>query len=250
MIMFMKNIIEHLISKLLIKNLGLLAYIKFENIFRWFLYRAQITSIIKQYKIDFVIDVGANEGQFATLIRKYFDGDVYSFEPVSSTFKILENKASNDQRWHVFNFALGSENKTQNIYLSNQSVFNSLLKTNSYCEQQFGENAIARSEESITIKRMDSILNNLIPNIENKRLFLKMDTQGFDLNVFKGLGKYLKNVYAIQTELSLISIYDEMPHWTNNVTVFEEHGFRVAGFFPVNRDGEKVIEYDCLMTRT
>lgn len=246
----MKKIIEKIISKLLINNLGLFTYIKFENIFRWFLYRAQITSIIKQYKIDVVIDVGANEGQFATLIRNYFDGEIYSFEPVSSTFKILESKASNDQKWHVFNFALGSENKTQNINLSNQSVFNSLLKTNSYCEQQFGEDAIARSEELITIKRMDSILNDLIPNLENKRLLLKMDTQGFDLNVFNGLGGYLKYVYAIQTELSLISIYDEMPHWTNNVAVFEENGFRVTGFFPVNRDGEKVIEYDCLMTRT
>lgn len=195
----MKKIIEILISKLFIQNLGTLTYLKFENIFRWFLYRAQISSIIKQYKIDVVIDVGANEGQFAKLIRKHFDGDIYSFEPVSSTFKILEANSKNDHQWHVFNFALGSENETQNIHLSRNSVFNSLLKTNSYCEQHFGEEAISGGEEIISIKRVDSVLQNLIPNIENKRILLKMDTQGFDINVFNGFGNYLKYVYAIQT---------------------------------------------------
>lgn len=48
----------------------------------------------------------------------------------------------------------------------------------------------------------------------------------------------------------MISIYEEMPHWTKNVEIFEANGFRVAGLFSVNRDKEKVIEYDCLMTRT
>lgn len=245
----MKEIIENLIGKVFIQNLGELTYLKFEKIFRWFLYRAQISSILKQYKIDVVIDVGANEGQFAKLIRKYFDGDIYSFEPVSSTFKLLEANSKSDHQWYVYNFALGSENKMQNIHLSSHSVFNSLLKTNSYCEQHFGEKVITFGEEIISIKRMDSILRDLIPKIENKRILLKMDTQGFDMNVFSGIGSYLNYVYAIQTELSLIPIYDEMPHWTKNVEIFEANGFHVTGLFPVNRDKEKVIEYDCLMTR-
>jgi hypothetical protein len=83
-----------------------------------------------------------------------------------------------------------------------------------------------------------------------KRLFLKLDTQGFDLEVFKGLGMYTDQVSLIQSEVSLLPIYDGMPHWTQSIEAYEQAGFSVAGMFPVTRTRSgRVIEYDCLLLR-
>jgi hypothetical protein len=54
---------------------------------------------------------------------------------------------------------------------------------------------------------------------------------------------------ALQSEVSLIPIYESMPHRTESIAAFEQAGFGIAGMFPVNRAQGRVIEYDCVLTR-
>jgi hypothetical protein len=63
------------------------------------------------------------------------------------------------------------------------------------------------------------------------------------------LGSLAPLVYAVQSELSLIPIYERMPHWTDTIEVYEQAGLQVVGMFPVNRDRGRVIEYDCLLVK-
>lgn len=76
-----------------------------------------------------------------------------------------------------------------------------------------------------------------------------MDTQGYDLEVFSGLGEKIRHVIAMQSEVSVIPIYKKMPAWIESISVFEKQGFQVVGLFPVTRDFLCVIEYDCLLIR-
>jgi hypothetical protein len=69
------------------------------------------------------------------------------------------------------------------------------------------------------------------------------------MEVFKGLGNKLDEVLVLQSEVSLIPIYDNMPHWTESISLYESAGFGVVGMFPVNWDAGRVVEYDCLLTR-
>lgn len=215
----------------------------------WFSYRAQVRSIIEKCKIDVVIDVGANEGQFTQQLRSFYHGEIHSFEPVSFVFERLAEAASSDPHWHVYKLALGSQETTQAINVSDLTVFSSLLRTNDYCMQRFGDCAIGKRNEVVSIRRLDELLEKIAPDIETKRIFLKMDTQGFDMEVFKGLGNKLKQVIALQSEVSLISIYEGMPHWTESISLYEKAGFGVVGMFPVVRDSGRIIEYDCLLVR-
>ncbi len=215
----------------------------------WFSNRAQIRSIIAKGEINVVIDAGANEGKFARQLRSFYPGDIYSFEPVTSAFEKLTKAAAADPKWHVYKLALGDQESTQAINISDETVFCSLLKTNDYCIQHFGDKAQRITEEIVSVRRLDQLLDTIIPDIENKRIFLKMDTQGYDMAVFKGLGDKLKYVTALQSEVSLISIYEGMPHWIESISIYENAGFGVVGMFPVTRDSGRVIEYDCLLTR-
>jgi FkbM family methyltransferase len=215
----------------------------------WYSRRVQLQNVLRRYEVDLVIDVGANEGQFAKSMRRFYDGDIVSFEPVSAVFSKLEQAAANDPRWYVQNLALGSQNARQAINISDQTVFSSLLATNEFCATRFGEGSVGTRQEEVSVRRLDEVLDELAPKVKGRRIFLKLDTQGFDLHVFEGLGAKLGAVMALQSEVSLVSIYAGMAHWTQGIARYERDGFGVVAMFPVTRDAGRVIEFDCLMQR-
>jgi hypothetical protein len=130
------------------------------------------------------------------------------------------------------------------------SPLSSFLTPNAFSRQQFRGSA-GDAHEIVTVQRLDAVLEPWLRADPSARLFLKLDTQGYDLEAFEGLGAYAENVVVMQSEVSLIPIYDGMPHWTHSIGVYERAGFNVCGMFPVNRDAEgRVIEYDCLLVRS
>ena len=247
-----KNLVESLTGLEIERRYGPKSFVLIDKERRqeaWFSYRAQMRSIIEKYEINVVIDVGANVGQFVQRLRPFYCGEILSFEPVTIAFDKLNEAASTDPLWHVYKLALGSQETTQTINVSDKLGFSSLLKTNDYCIQRFGDGARGKKAEVVSIRRLDKLLEEISPEFENKRIFLKMDTQGYDLEVFKGLGSKLKHVIALQSEVSLIPIYEGMPHWTDSISIYEKAGFGIVGMFPVTRDSDRVIEYDCLLAR-
>jgi FkbM family methyltransferase len=215
----------------------------------WYSYRSMLRSVLESQQIDHVLDVGANTGQFGRTLRSVYAGRISSFEPVSRPFQELEANIGSDGDWHAYNFALGSSESTQVIHVSPSSVFSSLLPTNDYCASRFGARSVANREELIRIRRLDAVLDEIAAAGSLQKIFLKLDTQGFDMEVFKGLGNRLDDVRVLQSEISLIPIYDNMPHWTESISLYEEAGFGVVGMFPVTWDAGRVVEYDCLLTR-
>lgn len=215
----------------------------------WYSYRSMLRSVLESHRIDHVLDVGANTGQFGRTLRSVYSGRISSFEPVSRSFSELTARIGADSEWRAYHFALGASEGTQTINVSASSVFSSLLKSNDYCASKFGERSVGTREELIQIRRLDTVLDELAADGAGRRIFLKLDTQGFDTEVFKGLGSRIADVLVLQSEISLIPIYDNMPHWTESIALYESAGFGVAGMFPVNWDDGQVVEYDCLLTR-
>src|ERR1700690_268886 len=88
-----------------------------------------LQTIIGNFDIKTVIDVGANEGQYAeSLIEHGFKGAIYSLEPIPSVFEVLKKKSVKHAQWSVFNLGVGSRkgeliiNVSQN--LASSSIFN------------------------------------------------------------------------------------------------------------------------------
>ena len=77
-----------------------------------------------------------------------------------------------------------------------------------------------------------------------------MDTQGFDLEVFRGLGAWAEHVIGLQSEVSLLPIYEQMPRMGEAIAEYEKGGFEISGLYPVTSEADgRVIEYDCVMVR-
>ena len=70
---------------------------------------------------------------------------------------------------------------------------------------------------------------------KSERTYLKIDTQGFEAEVLDGFSKNLKNVIAVELELSIVPLYENQYLYKHFFTFFEENGFTlwsvIPGFF-------------------
>ena len=205
--------------------------------------------IFEELEIDLVIDVGANIGQFGQSLRTFYQGDIVSFEPVPPTFKILTEMAQGDEKWHCKNMALGSGKSVLTIHVPTDSAMSSFHKMNDFCESKFSLDAAKAAQFEVPVARLDEVLSEAMPDWERRNIFLKMDTQGFDLEVFKGVGNTLSRISALQSEISQIPLYENMPDWKESLAAFEAAGFALSGLFPVTMEKLNAIEFDCLMTK-
>ncbi len=202
-----------------------------------------------------MIDVGANKGQYAKSLRNVgFKGIIHSFEPASEPFAELEKAASRDKKWHAHHMALGESEGEMELNVMHGSVFNSFLQPNAYAKSKLASEVPVQKKERVRVYRLDAIWDSLEKgDTENKEhnVLLKMDTQGFDMKVFRGSHGILDRVIALQSELSITPIYEGMPDFLQSITEYVNHGFTPSGIYTVSRDKDSLllIELDCIMLR-
>lgn len=210
---------------------------------------SHLALVLKQQNIDLVVDAGANEGQFGSLLRQIgYEGDILSFEPVSSTFELLAKNSQTDKKWEVVKLALSDQKGTLVINTFKSSTFSSILNPNTFGPERFAGMQTAQ-QETIDADTLDNVLQ--IKNLLGKKILLKMDTQGYDLNVFKGAAGSLNNVQALLSEVSFQPIYENMPDYHQVLQVYEKSGFSVTGLYPVSKNSDlSIIEMDCVLVKS
>jgi FkbM family methyltransferase len=216
------------------------------------LLRAGLSEIFAAHQINCVIDVGANHGQFGDFLRQIgYIGRIVSFEPVSSNFKLLAQRSKNDPAWHVHNLAAGAANQILGINVMKSDLFSSFLPTSSYGGAQFAKEMVVTRTEQVQVVRLDSMMHEITKELQNPRVYLKMDTQGFDLQVLEGATGCMPQILGLQSEISLQPIYEGTPNYLTALAKLNESGFSVTSFIPVTRDEHlRAIEFDCLMVRS
>jgi len=209
--------------------------------------RSHLVKLFHEYQIDTILDVGANEGQFGLFVRTLgFRGRLYSFEPVDAAFEKLSSASASDEKWSVFNFALGGEPGEALINVSGFSSFSSILDVNDYALERWTDSEVTH-QQKIEIRTLDECAAGGLIDCDS-RSFLKMDTQGFDLEVFRGAQTVLPNVSCMLSELSLIPIYEGMPSYSESLAEYEKSGFSVSGFYPITRNKNLTLnEVDCVL---
>jgi len=209
---------------------------------------AHMATVLKKYGVDAIIDVGANEGGFGVLMRSMgFRGPIFSFEPVASAFSVLAERAAKDGAWHVFDFALGAQAGKAQINVSRFSQFSSILSATSYGNTW--ENMKVEYKQDIVIRTLDECCRDGLLG-DSGRYFLKMDTQGFDIEVFNGAMHFLPKVCCMLSELSLIPVYEGMPNYMEALARYNSEGFLVSGLYPITRNENLALnEVDCMLVR-
>lgn len=202
--------------------------------------------------VNCVIDVGAREGEYATALRNTgYQGLIVSFEPVTSSFATLRDRAAHDPDWHVHNLALGDADGEAVINVMRTTSFSSFRTPRSEGVEDFVDFGNEFDHvETVHVRRLETMFEDIATLVPTPRLFLKMDTQGWDLEVFKGVGRCLDYVVGLQSEMSIRPIYQDMPDFRAALELYEGSGFAVTALYPVGRDRTlRLAEFDCVMLR-
>lgn len=219
----------------------------------WLLQRAlphHLRRLFLRYEIDCVLDVGANRGQYYRFLRDEvgYRGAVISFEPLAANAERLRALAAADPRWSVHGFALGDEERAMDLHVMKADDFSSFLAPDASVAPEFRERNVVDHEERVEVRRLDRVLPQLRRSQSMQNVYLKMDTQGFDLAVAAGAGDELLGFRALQTELSVRPLYVGMPGYREVLAWLEQRGFALSGMFPVTKDAAlRVIEFDGIM---
>jgi FkbM family methyltransferase len=199
------------------------------------------------YSITTVIDVGANEGQYRDFLRYNldFEGRIHSFEPDPDLVAQLEIRARKDPRWTIHPFALGSAPGRLTLNIFEARGLNSFkAPTNFAC---YGLNERQRPSREVDVKTLDSVAAEWP---ELVRTFVKIDTQGFDVEVFKGGARCFATIPALQTEINMFPMYEDVPDFYSALEVFAAKGFALSDLFCIGQTKDlRAREFDCLMVR-
>jgi FkbM family methyltransferase len=213
-------------------------------------HRALLRALLESRGINYVIDVGAHTGGYATQLRELgYGGEIVSFEPVAAAFEALRARAAGDPRWQAHRLALGRAAGSAPLHVARETNFASFLRPTRFSVDWFGGSAVDH-DEVVEVQRLDAVFERLVGHVREPRVLLKTDTQGWDLEVIEGAQGCLESVHVIQIELSLRPIYEGSVDWLDAVPQLRDRGFRPAHLTAVARDAELgVVELDCLLVR-
>jgi len=212
-----------------------------------------IAWILRELDINCVLDIGGNVGEYGRRLRsRGFTGRIVSFEPMSHTANRLRDAAKDDPDWHVVECALGEvQEKAEMTVVGGRGATSSLLDVSDF-GRSWSPRLEGRSKQMVDVRRLDSVFDEVISGLDSPRIFMKIDTQGYDLPVFRGAGERIADILGLQSEVASVPIYDGMARLPEQVAAYEGAGFETTGMFPVSRDEKslRVIEFDVVMIRT
>lgn len=185
---------------------------------------AQLLFALNHADIDLVFDIGANKGQFGTeILDLNYSGKIVSFEPLSTARVILERAAARVPTWIVHDqCAIGGHDGCININIAGNSVSSSVLPMlDLHSSAAEGSKYVA--SESVPIFKLDSIAARYLAN--NPRLFIKIDTQGYEWQVLDGAAETLRLASGVLCEMSLVPLYEGQRLWRDIIDRLERDGF-------------------------
>lgn len=209
---------------------------------------AHLANELKERNIAEVFDIGANAGQFAsTLFAAGYKGSLISFEPLPGPYQSLTALAQENSKWAVApRSAVGGTLGVVDINVSQNSVSSSILPI---LEQH--RNAAPRSSyittESVPIITLDS----WVANTSADRPFIKIDTQGYEMEVLKGAEQTLQNASGIKVEVSIAPLYDGQPDYLQLIEFIRGSGFVLWSIEPGFSDPKtsRLLQFDAVFFR-
>jgi FkbM family methyltransferase len=208
-----------------------------------------LISFIENHGIDVVLDVGANRGQFARrLFSQGYKGRVISFEPIAELVEALEENRGGRANWQIHPVALGNAEGDRIFNISRSDDFSSFMEHTAESENVFSGIAVER-RQTVRVRRLDDIDLGLATG---SRVFLKLDTQGFDRAVLEGATETLARIRGIQVELPIHRLYKDTWSFPEAIAYLDRIGFVPSQFWPVATfpgDPASAIEMDCILRR-
>jgi FkbM family methyltransferase len=177
----------------------------------------KINNYLKILKLKNIVDVGAHKGEFFQYFAKKnnFINKALLVEPQTNIFNILKRLVNKiDKKIIIKNIALGDKSGKQKLFYNSLSSTSTLKKYNQYSYwykfKQFVTFNFRKKNPPFFLVKIET-LDNLLKNTKFSRVdLLKIDTEGFELEVLQGAQKSMKNIIKyILLERTFTKIYKD-----------------------------------------
>lgn len=206
------------------------------------------TPVIQNMHCKTVVDVGANRGQFSLVARTCFpDARIYAFEPLHEPAekyrRVLFGKDTNVV---LRECAIGRGRETKVIHVSNADDSSSLLPIGDMQTHLFPETREKETRE-VQVYSLDEMLS---PGDILPPALLKIDVQGFELDVLHGCESLLPDFSWVYVECSFVELYEGQALADEVINFLHGHGFVLRGVYNLFYDSSgKAIQGDFLFER-
>ena len=192
-----------------------------------------------------IFDIGANNGRTTTRFKRLFpSASIYAFEPVDTTFSELARNTGHLTDVRSYLLAIGSDEGVSRIYLRENNEWNSLVpQINDYLREQ---NRPFVEVPRTTIDRF--IETNSITHID----ILKIDTEGYEIEVLKGARSAFDAglIGAVYLEVGFDRTQLQHSFYLDVLETMDRLGFRFRGFFELSfENGARLDFANALFTR-
>ena len=184
----------------------------------------ELEKLVKDIKVpETIVDIGSNKGQFILLIEKIFPNKiVYSFEPIIEMINKQKKFFKYKKNITFHNLALGSSICSKEFLITSRMDSSSFLKVVSNTNKSKNYSVIEKRD--IKVSTLDEIfLNEKISH----PILIKMDVQGYELEVLKGAKNLLKKTDYLLLEVSENEMYQNQPTEKIIIEYLKELNFEI-----------------------
>jgi FkbM family methyltransferase len=211
----------------------------------------QRKELIEALKISFAVDVGANVGQWAlaTFCLGY-KGKVISLEPDPRAFEILKKNHQtfiDADRWIIQNLAAGEERASIEFNAWGiEGGSSSLLSLTKQGEVFTFHRNQDIPKIHVTVDTLDQILR---PLGEFDNALLKIDVQGYEMQVLRGASEMLSKFTLVEIEVPIIDIYHGATLLPEMLIYFRDKGFTLCSVQTERWTGFGAADVDVLFMK-
>ena len=158
---------------------------------------------LRDLDIDKVIDVGAHKGEFLeNMLKIQKVNSFYAFEPQKNIFKELNKKFARNKKVKLFNCAIDKEISNKKLKINKISMKSSLAEVNENSLYLKFINFLAQSKSNFEgeYEVQTNTVDKIFEGINLQKSLLKIDVEGFEINVIKGSQMKLEEISFILLE--------------------------------------------------
>lgn len=190
----------------------------------------ELSRFLRRCDVNLVLDVGANKGQYGrALVRSGYRGRIVSFEPLPNAFEKLRMNRWGFRQWQIEPFALGGAYGKANFNIAANSQSSSLQPMLPSLVNAAPSTAYVGTCE-VQVQKLDDIFERYY--VPGDRCYLKIDVQGHEHEVILGATKSLRNIMALQIELSMQPLYSGAQTWRQAIEMLNDYGYRLVKMEP------------------
>lgn len=204
--------------------------------------------VLAQLTISMVVDVGANKGQFSLVAREQFKGaKIHAFEPMPNALKVFRQVFKNDKNLTIFPYALGDITHEMLMHISAREDSSSLLPITHLQNRVFPGTA-----EKMTLRVRSVRFQEAIDDLEIvEPALLKIDVQGYELQVLQGADQALSKFAYIYVECSFQELYENQALAAEVIHFLDLKGFSIQGVYNLTYDEfGQAVQGDFLFKKT